>query len=124
MKNYQSPNPSKNFLMLDKGFDDNLSPDAYFLLIKYMKLAPNENNSNDALKKKTGFSKRRFDRAKKELVTKGYLETKQLYGNHYALYIGKNSVIDYRKRLKKSDNRYEKNELRNMKNDDPDGSKM
>ena len=70
-----------------------------------MKLASNEDNSNDALKKKTGFSKRRFDRAKKELVTKGYLNTKQLYGNIYALYIGKESVEKHK--------RYERNKSRN-----------
>ncbi len=123
MKNYQSPNPSKNFIMVDKGFDDDLSPDAYYLLIKFMKLAPNENNSNEDLKKKTSFSKRKFDRAKKELVTKGYLDTKQLYGNHYALYIGKESARDYKKRLKKSDNRYEQNEIRKIKKKNSDATK-
>ncbi|WP_415406916.1 helix-turn-helix domain-containing protein [Sulfurovum sp. CS9] len=123
MKNYQSQNPSKNFVMVDKGIDDDLTPDAYYLLIKLMKLAPNENNSNDALKKKTGFSKRRFDRAKKALVIKGYLDTKQLYGNHYAIYIGKESVKDYKKRLKKSDNRYEQNEIRKIKEKNVDSCK-
>ena len=93
--------------MVDKGIDDALSSGAYYLLIKYMKLAPNEDNSNDALKKKTGFSKRIFDRVKKELVTKGYLDTRQLHGNVYALYIGKESVLKYKKSLKKSNNRYE-----------------
>jgi len=105
MINYQSQNPTKNFIMVDKGIDDDLSPDAYYLLIKLMKLAPNENNSNDALKQKTGFSKRKFDRAKKELVTKGYLDTKQLYGNKYALYIGKESVQKHKS--------YERNKSRN-----------
>lgn len=124
MKNYQSQNPSKNFVMVDKGIDNHLSPDAYYLLIKLMKLAPKENNSNDALREKTGFSKRKFDSAKKELVAKGYLDTKQLYANHYALYIGKESVINYRKRLKKSDNRYEQNEIRKIKETNADSSKM
>lgn len=109
--------------MVDKGIDDVLSPDAYYLLIKYMKLAPNENNSNNALKMKTDFSKRIFDRAKKELVTKGYLDTRQLHGNVYALYIGKESVGKYKKRLKKSNNRYEQNELQKLKKENSDGSK-
>lgn len=115
MKNYQSQNPNKNFVMVDKGIDDELSPDAYYLLIKLMKLTPNENNSNEYLKMKTCFSKRRFDRAKKELVIKCYLETKQLYDNHYAFYIGKDAVRDYKKRLKKHYNRHEQNEIRKIK---------
>ena len=124
MINYQSPNPARNFIMMDKGADDDLSPDAYYLLIKLMKLAPNENNSNDALKRKTGFSKRKFDRAKKELVTKGYLDTKQLHGNVYALYIGKESVRNYKKKHKKADNRYEQNEIRKYTQKDADGIKV
>lgn len=122
MKNYQSSNPSKNFLMIDKGIDDELSPDAYYLLIKLIKLAPNEDNSNDALKAKTGFGKRKYDKAKKELVLKGYLDTKQLYANHYANYIGKESVKDYKRRLKKNDNRYEQNEMRKIVQSKVDGS--
>jgi len=109
--------------MMEKGIDYILSPDALSLIMKYMQLAPNENNSNDALKKKTGYSKRKFDRAKKELVTKGYLDTRQLHGNIYALYIGKESVRKYKKTLKKSNNRYEQNELLKVKKDNPDGSK-
>ena len=110
--------------MMGKGIDDELSPDSYYLLIKYMKLAPNEDNSNNALKIKTGFSKRKFDRAKKELVIRGYLETKQLYGNVYALYIGKESVKTYKQKHKKSDNRYEQNELKKLQKDNLDGSKL
>jgi len=109
--------------MVDRGIDDELSPDAYYLLIKYMKLAPNEDNSNDALKKKTDFSKWIFDRAKKELVTKGYLDTRQLHGNVYALYIGKESVQKYKKTSKKSNNRYEQKELQKIKKENGDGSK-
>jgi len=124
MINYQSPNPSKNFIMWDKEVDDVMSADACYLLLKLMKLAPNENNGNDALKKRTGFSKRRFDRAKKELVKKGYLDTKQLYGNVYAFYIGKESVYTYQKMYKKSDNRYEQNELQKVKKERAGASKM
>ena len=124
MINYQSRNPSKNFIMWDKEVDNVLSADACYLLIKLMKLAPSENNSNDALKNKTGFSKRRFDRAKKELVNKGCLDTKQLYGNVYALYIGKESVHTYKKMYKKSDNRHEQKELQQIEKEHSDGSKM
>jgi ribosomal protein S25 len=109
--------------MVDKRIDDDLSPDAYYLLIKLMKLAPNEHNNNDALKKKTGFSKRKFDRAKKELVTKGYLDVKQLHGNYYALYIGQESASNYKQKFKKSNNRYEHNELRKIEKEHIDSIK-
>ena len=113
MINYQSQNPKNNFIMLDKGIDEDLSSDAFYLLIKLMKLASNEDNSNSVLREKTKFSKRRFDRVKAELVAKGYLETKQLYSNYYAFYIGKQSVLEYKKKHKRSNNRYEQNQLRN-----------
>lgn len=115
MINYQSQNPSKNFIMVDRGIDDDLSADAYYLLIKLMKLLPKEDNSNTALKKKTGFGKTRFDNAKAELVKKGYLETKQLFGNKYAIYVGKQSVQQYKKMYKKSENRHEQNQLNKVK---------
>ena len=123
MINYQSPKPSTKFIMINNGIDDDLSADAFFLLVKFMKLSPNEDNSNNALKKKTKFSKRRFDRAKKELVNKGYLDTKQLYGNVYAIYIGKESVKKYKRRLQKSVNRHEYNEILKIKRNGLDGSK-
>ena len=113
MINYKSNNPTKNFLMIDKTIDENLSDGAYFLLIKLMKLAPNESNSNDSLKKKTGFGKRKFDRVKAELISKGYLDTKQLFDNKYAFYIGKQSVSIYKRGYKKTaTNRHEKNQLK------------
>lgn len=111
MINYQSQNPANNFMMVDRGIDDDLSPDAYYLLIKLMKLAPKEDNSNASLKKKTGFGKTRFDKAKAELIQKGYLDTKQLFGNKYALYIDKQSVKQYKKMYKKSENIYEQNQI-------------
>jgi len=114
MINYQSKNPSNKFIMIDKGIDDELSPDAYYLLIKLMKLAPNESNSNTELKTKTKFSKRRFDRAKAELISKGYLETKQLFDNMYAFYIGKQSVQKYKAVYKKSNSRHEQNKIRKI----------
>ena len=84
------------------------------LLIKLIKIAPNEENSNEHLKQKTKFSKRRFDRAKGELIDKGYLDTRQLRGNYYAFYIGKQSVEKY-KSYKKSDNRHTKNQIEKIK---------
>ena len=111
MINYQSKNPSTKFIMIDKGIDDELSSDGYYLLIKLMKLAPNENNSNSALRTKTMFSKPRFDRAKAELVFNGYLETKQLFNNMYAFYIGKQSVQQYKAVYKKSNNRHEQKKI-------------
>lgn len=124
MINYQSQNPTKNFLMLEKTIDDNLSPEAYYLLVKLMKLSANENNSNQNMMKKTKFSKRKFDKAKKELVAKKYLDTKQVYDNVYAFYICKESVLHYRQKLKKSDNRHEKNEMKKSKEKYADGIKM
>lgn len=114
MINYQSQNPSKNFIMIDKGIDDDLSPDAYFLLIKLMKLAPNEKNSNEKIREKTKFSKRKLDKAKAELIEKNYLETKQLFGNRYALYIGKSKVKEYQDNYKRSYNRHEKNQIKKV----------
>ena len=101
--------------MVDKGIDDKLLCDAYFLLIKLMKLAPNECNSNTCMMEKTGLSRRRFESAKKELVEKDYLETQQLWDNRYALYIGKESVKNYKYR-KKTKNRHELSEMRKLKN--------
>ena len=115
MKNYQSQR-EKPFIMIGKGVDDELSPDAYYLLIKLMKLAPNESNSNAYLREKTQFSKRRFDRAKAELIDKKYLETRQLRGNIYAFYIGKQRVQEYRTKQKKSNNRHERNQLLQIQN--------
>ena len=115
MINYQSKNPPRNFIMLDKSIDDELSVDAYYLLIKLMKLAPNEHNNNDNLKIKTKFSKRKFDKAKKELVNKGYLDTKQLYNNIYELYIGKESVKNYKRVSKKKENRHGQNQIKKVK---------
>ncbi len=100
--------------MIDKGIDNELSPEAYYLYIKLMKLAPNESNSNISLRNKTNFSKRRFDKAKAELIEKNYLETKQLYGNVYAFYIGRQKVQDYKTKHKKSDNRHVKNQLKRI----------
>lgn len=114
MLNYQSPNPSRNFLMIDKEVDNELTPDAYYLLVKLIKLAPNEDNSNNNLRKKTNFSKRKFDRAKIELINKNYLDTKQLYDNKYAFFIGKERVSEYKKNNKRSDNRHDKNYIKRI----------
>lgn len=100
--------------MIDKRIDDVLSSDAYFLLVKLMQLAPKECNSNKCLMGKTGLSRRRFESAKKELVETGYLETQQLWGNRYALYIGRESVKRHKYR-KKGNNRHEQSELRKLK---------
>jgi hypothetical protein len=124
MINYQSPRPIKEFFMMANGIDNELSAYAYYLLVKYMNLKPNEDNSNYSMRIKTKFSKRILDRAKKELVTKGYLDTKQLHGNIYALYIGKESVQKYKQTLKKLNNRYEQNELLKVKKENEDGSRM
>jgi len=114
MINYQSSNPIKNFIMIDKELDDKLSSNAYYLLIKLMKLAPNEPNNNNYLMQKIGLSRRSFEKAKKELVNKGFLDTKQLWSNRYAFYIGKESVKKY-KYHKKNNNRHEQYELNQFK---------
>ncbi len=114
MINYQSQVP-KPFIMIGKGVDNDLSADAYYLLIKLIKLAPNQSNSNDNLRVITQFSKRKFTKAKAELINKNYLETKQLYDNFYAFYIGKDAVENYRARYKISDNRHVKNQIKIIK---------
>ncbi len=113
MINYQSPKASAPFIMLDREIDDILSSDAYFLLIKLMKLAPKENNSNANLMEKTNLSRRRFELAKKELVENGYLDTQQLKGNRYAFYIGKASAKDC-KHIKKLRNQRKQMKLKNV----------
>lgn len=114
MINYQSHNPTKNFIMIDKEIDIDLSADAFYLLIKLMKLAPNESNSTIELREKTKFSKRRFERVKAELISKEYLETKQLFGNVYAFYIGKQIVQIYKNKYKRKNSRYDQNQIKKV----------
>jgi len=115
MINYQSDRPANKFLMVDRSIDEKLSDGAYYLFIKLMKLAPDERNDNTSLMKKTGYGKRKFDKAKKELVDKGYLDTKQLFDNKYAFYIGKQSASRYKRTNKQSaNNRHEQNQLREI----------
>ena len=101
--------------MVDKLIYKELSSDAYYLLTILMHLAANESNSSLSLRAESKFSKRRFDSAKAELIEKGYLETKQLYSNKYAFYIGRESVQRYKVLHKKSENRHEKNQIRKIK---------
>lgn len=124
MINYQSKKPSKNFLMIEKEIYDDLTMEAFFLFFKLRTLAPNESNSNQSLMQKTRLGKRKFDRAKKELVFKGYLDTKQLYDNVYAFYIGKEAVQSYKRSKIKKDNRYEHNAMKKLNKKYADGSKM
>ncbi len=113
MINYQSERPSNNFLMLENSALDELSPMALYLYTCYRRLQPNEDNSNAHLMEVASLKKTRFDAAKAELVKKGYLDTKQLFGNKYALYIGKSSVEKYKYSYKSSDNRHVLHELKN-----------
>ena len=116
MINYQSRNPSKNFLMLENEAIEDLSPNAMFLYLHYRNLQSNQDNSNKTLMKLTSFKKTKFDAAKSELVSKGYLDTKQLFNNKYALYIGKESVQRYARSYKSSENRHVKHELKQLEN--------
>ena len=115
MLNYQSEKPYNKFLMLENEAHDELSPNALYLYICYRNLQAKEDNSNANLKIKSGMKKTRFDAAKAELFDKGYLDSKQLHGNKYALYIGKQSVKRYKLTQKKSENRHVQHELRKIK---------
>ena len=121
MINYQSDNPINKFLMLEKSAHEELSPNALYLYICYRDLQAKEDNSNANLKIKSGMKKTRFDAAKAELFDKGYLDSKQLHGNRYALYIGKQSVKIYKHTQKKSENRHVQHELKKAKNSSLEG---
>jgi len=123
MINYQSKNPSNNFIMLENDANKELSANALFLYLHYRQLQSNEDNSNKALMKLTTFKKTKFDAAKAELVKKGYLDTKQLYDNRYALYIGKTSVAQYKNAYKSSDNRHVQHELKKLNDDSLESQK-
>ena len=111
MLNYQSDYPSNNFLKLENEAIEELSRSALVLYIHLRKLQSNEDNSNDALIKKTTLTKNALKEAKRELIKKSYLDTKQLFDNKYAFYIGKLKVDEYKSRYKKSYNRVEKYQI-------------
>lgn len=123
MRNYKSPNPKSNFLMIDKEIIGDLSADAYYLLSYLTILKADQDNSNAVLKELTNFGDRRLINAKNELIDKGYLDTKQVYGNKYVFYIGKESVRRYRASRYKKDNRHEQNQIKQVK-DSSDTDKM
>jgi len=109
--NYKPSGSTSLFLKLENEAINELGPDAMYLYVKLRKLGPMEPNDNKYLMDKTGLSEWKFKKAKNELIDKGFLDTKQLYGNIYALYIGKDNVNNYRNSAKKSYNRHEKNKL-------------
>ena len=115
MLNYQSFEPSGNYMKLDKSLIHAMTESAFVLLITLTLLKANEDNSNEALMKLTGFGERKFLRSKNELIDKGYLDTRQVYGNKYVLYIGKESVKRYRTSKYKKDNRHECNQIKKIK---------
>ena len=78
-----------------------LSADALYLYVILRNLRADESNSKKALMKKTRLKEWAYKKAKAELVSKGYLATKQLSGNRYAFYIGRIRVILHKKSLKK-----------------------
>ena len=99
--NYQSSNPGNDFTMIEnKAFE--LSPNAYYLYAKLRKLDSDASNSIKVLMKYTDLNEYACKKAKKELIDKGWLATKQLYGNRYAFYIGKEAIAKYKYIEKKS----------------------
>jgi len=111
MLNYQSEYSSSNFLKLENEAIIELSSNTLVLYIHLRKLQSNEDNSNEALIEKTQLTKNALKQAKKELIKKSYLDTKQLFDNKYAFYIGKLKVDEYKSRYKKSYNRVEKYQI-------------
>jgi len=109
--------------MLEKDAIKELSPNGMLLYLSCRQLQPNEDNSNKALMKLTSFKKTKFNAAKAELVKKGYLDTKQLYDNKYALYIGKISVEQYKNSYKSSENRHVQYELKKLNDDSLESQK-
>ena len=115
MRNYQSSEPSGNYMKLDKSLIHDMSESAFVLLITLTLLKANEDNSNEALMKLTGFGERKFLRSKNELIDKGYLDTRQVYANKYVLYIGKESVRRCRASKYKKENRHEAMQIKQIK---------
>lgn len=107
--NYQSDFPSSDFMKLENGIENVLEPEALKLYIVMRKLTPFENNSNDALMKKSNLSQRKFIKAKNELLDKGFIETRQVKGNRYLYFIGKERVEKYRASKLFKPNRHDKN---------------
>ena len=95
MINYQSRNPSNGFTMLEDEALFGLSADAYYLYAILRNLDKDADNSIEALVKRTRLTKNGLRVAKTELKKEGWIASKQLYGNIYALYIGKEAVRKY-----------------------------
>lgn len=107
--NYQSDFPSSDFMKLENGIENILEPEALKLYIVMRKLTPFENNSNDALMKKSNLSQRKFIKAKNELLDKGFIETRQVSANKYLYFIGKERVEKYRASKLYKPNRHDQN---------------
>jgi len=104
--NYQSSSPSNKFTMIEDEALFGLTPNAYFLYAILKNLGSDATNSNVVLMKRTGLNNYACKKAKKELINKGWLATKQLYGNRYAFYIGKEAIKKYKyfKQIKEEKN--------------------
>jgi hypothetical protein len=108
--NYQSSNPANKFTMLENEALFDLTPNEYYLYAVLRNLDPDVSNSNDVLMVHTGMKEYPYVQAKVGLQKKGWLAVKQLYGNKYAFYIGKEAVSKYKYIEKKSDeNKAKKN---------------
>jgi len=94
--NYQSSKPPNNFTMIENEALFGLTPNAYFLYAILKNLDSDATNSNAVLMKRTNLNKHAYIKAKTELINKGWLATKQLYGNRYAFYIGKEAIKKYK----------------------------
>lgn len=101
--NYQSKNPANNFTMLENEALFELTPNEYYIYAILRNLHPDASNSNDVLIARTGMNKNAFVQAKTGLQKKDWLAVKQLYGNIYAFYIGKEAIAKYKYIKKKRD---------------------
>jgi len=101
MINYQSRNPPNDFTMLENEALFSLSADAYYLYAILRNLDKDADNSTKVLVRRTNLNKNAFQQAKNELINKGWLETKKLYANVFAFYIGKEVIKKY-KHIKKT----------------------
>ena len=94
--NYQSKNPANNFTMLENEALLELTPNEYYVYAILKNLHPDASNSNDVLIARTGMKAYAYVTAKGGLQKKGWLLVKQLYGNMYAFYIGKEAIVKYK----------------------------
>lgn len=117
MLNYTPNEPTNLFVKMEREAIEELTANAFFLYAHLRRLSPNEDNSRLSLRKKTCLSEDKFRKAKNELLDRGFLDTKQVYGNKYVFYVSKEIVQRYKASRSKKYNRHELSQLKQVTKD-------